>query len=261
MHQTQGVITLNKQLSTDIYRMTIKAPEIAAQARPGQFIMVKANGLDPLLRRPFSIHQVLGDEIAILFKQIGKGTALLGKMSEAAQVDLLGPLGNGFQWRGDDSICLVGGGMGVAPLLFLAQEMIKDKIKPQIMLGARNKAEMMAILPYFEPLGCTISCATDDGSMGHKGFVIDCMRQELAADTSCHIYTCGPHPMMRGIAQLCNANNWPCQVSMETMMACGISACLGCTIEASEPNQKGGNYLHVCQDGPVFQAEKIRWEK
>jgi dihydroorotate dehydrogenase electron transfer subunit len=262
IRQTKGVIVANKQLSTDIYRMTIEAPEIARAARPGQFLMVQVNGLDPLLRRPFSIHQRGDTDLAILYKRIGKGTELLTKMPTGAALDILGPLGNQFKWqeqRGE--ICLIGGGMGVAPLLFLAGEMLKGGTKPHIMLGARNKAELTAFLPAFAALDCPISYATDDGSMGHKGFIIECAQDAMKKDDPWQVFACGPYPMLRGIAALCRRNHWPCQVSMETMMACGIFACLGCTIEAHQANQKGGNYLHVCQDGPVFAAERIRWKQ
>ena len=261
MQQVKGQIITNSQLSPEIYRMVVKVPEISAIANPGQFLMVRVNGLDPLLRRPFSIHQNKDDNLAILYKQIGKGTALMSKLQAGAQIDLLGPLGNQFKWQGQNGRkCLIAGGMGAAPLLFLAQEMLKDNIKPHIMLGARNKSELTAILPQFTELSCPLTYATDDGSMGHKGFIIECAESMMKRDEKWHIFSCGPHPMLRGIAELCRHNNWPCQVSMETMMACGISACLGCTIEASQANQKGGKYLHVCQDGPVFAAEQIRWK-
>jgi len=259
MQQTQNQITRNEKLGEDIYRLTIEAPEIAASVRPGQFVMVKAgHGFDPLLRRPFSIHRVLEDKIQILFKRLGKGTALLAAMPPNATVDLLGPLGNGFKWQKGMN-CLIGGGMGIAPLLFLAQEMVKEEIKPQIMLGARNKSELSGILPDFESLECPVTYATDDGSLGRHGFIIEYLEPILNPHGPWQVFTCGPHPMMRAVAACCRTNAWPCQVSMETMMACGISACLGCTIASNSTNQKGGKYLHVCQDGPVFFENQIQW--
>ena len=261
MQQTQSLITHNEKVGDEIYRLTIQAPEIASTARPGQFVMVKVGqGFDPLLRRPFSIHRVLKNKIQILFKRLGKGTSMLADMPATAPINLLGPLGNSFKWQKGLN-CLIGGGMGTAPLLFLAQEMLKEKIQPQIMLGARNKSELAGILPDFEALDCPITYATDDGSMGHKGFIIEQMDPTLTDKDPgpWQVFSCGPYPMMRAVAASCRTNAWPCQVSMETMMACGISACLGCTIASSNTNQKGGKYLHVCQDGPVFFENEIKW--
>ncbi len=261
MIQVKRHITLNESLGADIYRLSIQAPEIAATAQAGQFIMVKAGmGFDPLLRRPFSIHQAEGDEIQILFKRLGKGTTLLSKLEAGQQVDILGPLGNAFTLK-EGSCCLIGGGMGVAPILFLAQTMRSQGITPHILLGARNKEELMTFLPAFQALGCSLCYATDDGSMGQRGFIVEALPPLLAKDNKAkwQVYSCGPYPMMRAVAAICHPK-WPCQVSMETMMACGISACLGCTITARNANEKGGKYLHVCQDGPVFSADRIKWE-
>ncbi len=260
MQQIKGKISRNTQLTEDIFRMSIIAPEISTLALPGQFIMAKTSGNDPLLRRPFSIHQIQGNKIDILYKQVGKGTAILASLPPSSEIDIVGPLGNHFTWHNDHN-CLIGGGMGVAPLLFLAQKMLKENIHPHIMLGMRNKTELTAILPNFEALGCPITYATDDGSMGHKGFIVECIQDTLPTGSApWQVFTCGPYPMLKGIADLCRLQQWPCHVSMETMMACGISACLGCTIEANQANPKGGNYLHVCQDGPVFLANQIRWK-
>ncbi len=261
MIQAKRQITLNESLGADIYRLSIQAPEIAATAQAGQFIMVKTGvGFDPLLRRPFSIHQTEGDEIQILFKRLGKGTTLLSKLAAGQQLDILGPLGNAFTLQ-EGPCCLIGGGMGVAPLLFLAQTMRSRGITPHILLGARNKAELMAFLPAFQALDGSLRYATDDGSMGQRGFIIEALPALLAEDNKAkwQVYSCGPYPMMRAVAAICQ-HKWPCQVSMETMMACGISACLGCTITARNTNRKGGKYLHVCQDGPVFAAEQIEWK-
>lgn len=261
MIQVKKQITRHESLGADIYRLTIQAPEIAATAQAGQFIMVKAGmGFDPLLRRPFSIHQAEGAEIQILFKRLGKGTNLLSKLEAGQQVDIIGPLGNSFTLK-EGRCCLIGGGMGAAPLLFLAKTMLAQGITPDILLGARNKEELMAFLPAFQALNCPLQYATDDGSMGHKGFIIEALPALLAEDNKAkrQVYSCGPHPMMRAVAAICHPK-WPCQVSMETMMACGISACLGCTITARNANEKGGKYLHVCQDGPVFMADQIKWE-
>ncbi|HFQ80423.1 MAG TPA: dihydroorotate dehydrogenase electron transfer subunit [Desulfobacterales bacterium] len=261
MIQVKRQIILNESLGADIYRLSIQAPEIAAAAQAGQFIMVKAGmGFDPLLRRPFSIHQVEGDEIRILFKRLGKGTALLSKLNAGERLDILGPLGNAFTLK-QPPCCLIGGGMGVAPLLFLAQTMLSRGITPHILLGARNKEELMAFLPAFQALGCPLQYATDDGSMGQRGFIIEALPPLLAKDNKVkwQVYSCGPYPMMRAVAAICHSK-WPCQVSMETMMACGISACLGCTVTARNTNEKGGQYLHVCQDGPVFAADRIEWK-
>jgi dihydroorotate dehydrogenase electron transfer subunit len=249
-------------LTEDIVRLTFNAPKIAAMARPGQFVMVQTSpGKDPLLRRPFSIHQVTRDgHLQILFKVLGKGTELLAQVRVGEQLSLLGPLGNGFTPGLPETACLVGGGMGIAPLLFLATRFLSKSSTaevspkmPMVILGARNRAELEPLVDDLRKVGVDVLAATDDGSFGHHGLVTDVLTK-LALPPDVGIYCCGPHPMMAAIARLCQQESRACQVSVETVMACGMGACLGCAIPL-----KAGGYAHVCSDGPIFESEKLLW--
>ena len=250
--QQQNRIRANDCLSTDVFRLTVHAPEIAAVAAPGQFVMVRAaESLDPLLRRPFSIHSRGADgSLSLLFKVVGKGTALLAKAKSGDALDLLGPLGKGFDCTGNGPVCLIGGGMGIAPLLFLAQELRGLKYA---LLGARNQEELAPLATLFADIGCTVQLATDDGSLGHHGFIPDVLDAVLPDVRQ--VCTCGPSPMMRSVVSKCRAAGMPCQVSVETQMACGMGACLGCVMPGAD-----GRQVHVCTDGPVFKAEELAWQ-
>lgn len=264
MSQFQQKVELvcSDRMTEDVVRLTFNAPTIAVHARPGQFVMVQTSpGKDPLLRRPFSIHQVTSDGyLQILFKVLGKGTDLLAQVRAGEQVSLLGPLGNGFTLGLPETACLIGGGMGIAPLLFLAtrflQQSSSDNVArkmPTVILGARNRAELEPLVDDFQELGIDVLAATDDGSFGYHGLVTDVLKK-LNLSPSAGIYCCGPRPMMAAIAHLCQIENRACQVSVETVMACGMGACLGCAVPL-----KAGGYAHVCSDGPIFEAEKLLW--
>ena len=259
--QESGELLRKEPLSPGVWRLTIRAPEIARTARPGQFVMVRTGeGCDPLLRRPLSIHQTSGDgTVQLLFKVVGKGTARLAEITIGRQLNLVGPLGRGFETAGRTAICLVGGGMGIAPLYFLARELLRfsQTEPPFVFLGARTRSELSRLAEDFVVLGVrNLQLATDDGSMGHHGLVTDLLARQFAGAEHLSVCTCGPQPMMRAVAGLCRSKGWSCQVSLETMMACGIGACLGCAVSGVEPD---GDYLHVCKDGPVFQADRLGW--
>jgi len=247
-----------EQLSPDIYRLTIFAPTISDAAQPGQFVMVRvAEQFDPLLRRPLSIHNLTRSGcLKLLFKVVGKGTGILSSVQAGDHLDVLGPLGRGFELNPSGPVGLIGGGMGIAPLAFLAEELQKKSRDPaggdHVFLGASNRAEVHLFADEFTELGYQVQVATDDGSMGHHGFV-----PELLEDVLEHlgqVYTCGPYPMMRTIALQCGRADVACQVSLETRMACGLGACLGCTLPGVKQT-----YVHVCRQGPVFSAEEVPW--
>lgn len=255
--QENSRIKSAEQLTEDIFRLTLHAPLIVSQAKPGQFVMVKtSSNLDPLLRRPFSIHDVSADgDLLLLYKTIGKGTTLLSSFTQGMSVDLIGPLGNWFTFSGDQDVCLIGGGMGIAPLLFLARHMStvsKQSRKHRVLLGARNHNELEPIAAEFLSLGYKVALATDDGSCGHHGFISQLLPAILPSIQG--VYVCGPTPLMNEVARQCHVSNLPCQASMETHMACGLGACLGCTIHGSD-----GTYKHVCKHGPVFDANEVLW--
>lgn len=257
--QEKARIVRKEQLSRDVFRFTAEAPQLAAAARPGQFVMIKTgSGFDPLLRRPFSVHQVTaGGQVQILFRVVGKGTRQLAAFASGQELDILGPFGRGFSVATAGPVCLVGGGMGLAPLFFLAKHLLQMKRSTDeiaVLLGAASRDELAVLAGNFQTMGLNVKLSTDDGSMGHRGLVTDLMAA-MDSQTPWSVYACGPYPMLRAVAAGCAGNGWSCQVSLETMMACGFAACLGCAV----PRADQAGYLHTCKDGPVFKAEELLW--
>ncbi len=248
-----------QDLGHGILLLAILAPEIAKAALPGQFCMLHAGSpetTDPLLRRPFSIHYADGDTIFFLYRVVGKGTRLIAAMRPGDVIRILGPLGCGFSISAETKNILVGGGLGTAPLFFLARSLPREGTT--IMLGAKTSGELAradAFLPHAEK----VFLSTDDGSLGQHGLVTELLAGHIQR-TLCTgflplVSACGPWPMVRAVAHLCHINGIPCQVSLEARMACGTGLCLGCAIPRS-----GGGYLHVCTDGPVLDAALVDWE-
>jgi len=255
--QEKASLLQKEPIAPGIFRLTMHAPGIAGAAHPGQFVMVQVDeSMDPLLRRPFSVHQVTaGGNIQILFKVVGRGTARLARLTPGDHLDCIGPLGRGFFLDRRDRLCLIGGGMGIAPLYFLGKRLLQTGEPPgddYVFLGGRCREEISLFADEFFDLGYTVKVSTDDGSMGHHGFVTDLLDPVLP-DME-RVYTCGPFPMMRIAAQKCGQAAVSCQVSLETHMACGLGACLGCTLSGAD-----GGYIHVCRQGPVFNAEEVAW--
>jgi len=244
----------------EICKMTIEAPEICHAADPGQFVMVKAaeeKSNDPLLRRPFSIHQVADGLLTIIFKVVGRGTKNLAHMKAAEFLDVVGPLGKGFAISTEQRHYLIGGGMGIAPMHYLAASINKQHPESEIVvhLGARTAKELEVFAHINDLPFLVVKVSTDDGTAGHHGLVIDLLEQTVAEKGKGAVYCCGPWPMMKAVGLYCNDKKMACQVSLETIMACGIGACLGCAVTGFELS--GDGYLHVCKDGPVFEAAKI----
>ncbi len=256
--QKKTQITRIERFSSDIVRLTLLAPDIASIAKPGQFVMVRTgNGKEPLLRRPFSISQTSnGKHFQILFKVVGRGTSLLSHCREGEFLSILGPLGHGFTVDCQRLNCLVGGGMGIAPLLFLGKTLSRvcPENTPLVVLGARNREELEPLVQDFHELGLNVHPATDDGSLGHHGLVTDVLKK-LDLGDDCEMFVCGPHPMMTAVHFFCRDRGFSCQVSMETSMACGMGACLGCIVPV-----KNGAYAHACSDGPVFDSKELLWQ-
>jgi dihydroorotate dehydrogenase electron transfer subunit len=257
-YQQKAEIIHTEKFSDDIYRFTIKSPDIAADARPGQFVMLRTGeGQDPLLRRPFSVHQVAaGGLLRILFKVVGKGTRGLAGLQPGRQVDILGPLGRGFVQPPGHHHILVGGGIGIAPLLFLAGQLLENNepVSVKVLLGARTGDEIAPLADDFTGMGLQVQSTTEDGSMGCQGLVTDLMTPGENEKPNM-VYACGPYPMLRAVARISRTREWGCQVSLETIMACGLGACLGCAVMRSD--MKG--YAHACKDGPVFSADDVIW--
>jgi dihydroorotate dehydrogenase electron transfer subunit len=257
-YQEKSVVVALEHLSESYFRLILKAPAIAASAQPGQFVMVACGPtLDPLLRRPFSIHRSPKDgTIHLLIKVVGTGTQLLFQLQPGDIVDLLGPLGRGFHFQPELTSCLVGGGVGIAPLLFLVEQFAPlplDHQPPQVFLGGRTGADVAQLGKDFARLGCGVTIATEDGSLGQHGLITEPLAHVI--NRFGKAYICGPMAMMAAAATLCRQAGVACEVSLEAHMACGLGACLGCTVHRSD-----GQYLHVCKHGPVVPAEEVAWK-
>lgn len=258
--QRINVIT-NQQVASQSYLMVLESPEIVAEAKPGQFVMIRIGSeLDPLLRRPFSICGIRGeDRFMILYRVVGKGTRILSTVRKGKALSTLGPLGSGFE-IGEPGIgsVLVGGGIGIAPLVFLAQAMEQEALF--FLTGYGSAAEIIP-LGQLGVRSSVVSVSTDDGTFGHQGPVTDLLEEQLAenANSKPTVFACGPLPMLKRVADLTIKKNVACQVSLEANMACGLGACQGCAVKAfSSENQ---TYVHVCQDGPVFPVQSLDWRE
>ena len=260
MIEQDAKIVMNKQVASETYLMVLDSPGVVAKARPGQFVMIRVrSGLDPLLRRPFSICGTRGDnQFLILYRVVGKGTAILSGAGEGEKLSTLGPLGRGFELpeSGYESI-LVAGGIGIAPLIFLAQSLQNDDVT--FLTGFRSGLELVP-MGEFGLNSSRTSVSTDDGTSGCQGYVTELLENHLAGSSKKKrtIFACGPVPMLKRVAALALDQNTPCQVSLEANMACGLGACQGCAVKAS--TQENRTYFHVCQDGPVFRAQSLEWE-
>ena len=281
MKQSLCTITSNVETLPGVNLVWLEAPDIAAVAQPGQFITMRCGSL--ILRRPFSIHQVViaseakQSQIALLFQVVGKGTLWLSQRQTGDKVDILGPLGNGFSIEPEArNLLLVAGGIGVAPLVFLAQRASSGH-SITLIHGVRSAAEFFP----FSPLPLTLNShpskgegkregerrsnrlslpdsirfipVTEDGSAGKEGLVTDVLPDFLGwAD---QVYACGPVDMYKAMAERRETKVKKCQVSLEVRMGCGMGACYGCTINTRKGLKK------VCHDGPVFELDDILWEE
>jgi dihydroorotate dehydrogenase electron transfer subunit len=265
--QLDAEILDNRLITCDHYVMTLAAPPIAEQARPGQFVMLRpVPSADPLLPRALAFYaaDAAAGRIELLYRVVGIGTRLLSEIRAGERVTLWGPLGSAFALAPSGRHLLVGGGIGVPPLVFLAESAPRTAQGAPgfvALLGAA-RADYLVGEAELAAAGVAVRVATDDGSRGHHGFVTDLLQEALAgeggpASASAHpqVYACGPTPMLAAVARLCAAAGVPCQVSLEAPMACGVGVCLGCTV----PLRSGG-YARVCTEGPVFDAESIAWQ-
>jgi dihydroorotate dehydrogenase electron transfer subunit len=256
MIQENVEIISNKIVAEGFYRLTIRSHRIAKDAKPGQFVQIKVtDGPEPLLRRPISIHGLDDrDAVAFLYQVRGVGTAALAGRKAGERLDVIGPIGRGFtvDSRYKRAI-LTAGGIGVAPLMFLAQQYRAKGSEVTVLIGARSK-DLLLCSPDFKKLGCRVMTVTDDGSGGEKGFVTDLLEPALTGGKGlAAVFACGPRQMMKRSSVIAGLYDMECEVSMEERMACGIGACLGCAVMTSD------GYRRVCADGPVFKARDIIW--
>lgn len=265
-----------KKIKKDIYLLSFISGYIAQQSRPGQFIHIRVPSPEITLRRPFSIHKIVGNTVYILFRVRGKGTSLLSHYQKGDSLDLIAPLGRGFtirpktrdqrrkvkgkkQKKGKIQNVMIGGGMGVAPLMYLAQTLkkyrgIKSHIKDMVLLGGKTKEDIVCERG-FKDLTFKVVIATEDGSRGIKGTAIRVLEKMLssgALEHTVNVYACGPKEMFYSLAKV--VKRYPeidCQISFEQFMGCGLGICLGCAIDTKY------GYRRVCKDGPVFNIHEV----
>jgi len=241
--------------------LTIKAVGVVSRAKPGQFLHIKCGkAAAPFLRRPLSIHRVDKEQglLFLLFQVKGAGTLWLASQQPGDVLDILGPLGNGFKPPARDSaLLLVAGGIGIAPLFFLAEEAAAKGSLVKVVIGARNLDHLL-LLDKLAEAGATVLAATEDGSFGFRGTAIDLLTKALQEEKADLICACGPRGMLAKTASIAEKRQIPCFVSLEEYMACGVGACRGCAIKVltSDGNM---DYLNVCSHGPVFAAGEVAW--
>ena len=241
------------------FRLILKAPEAAAAAIPGQFVMLRVSDtMDPLLARPFGISSVPSrSTIEIVYRVVGRGTELLTGREAGHALSVLGPLGKGFPMPGKDTTpVLVGGGSGFPPLHFLAQ---RAGPRAHFFIGSKNKECLppLGIIKSFRDVVSRVHIATEDGSRGARGTSTDILNAFLSKTekkSNLVIYACGPHAMLAAVNRLAVEHSVPCYVSMEERMACGLGACMGCSIP-----MRAGGYRRACKEGAVFDAREIDW--
>jgi dihydroorotate dehydrogenase electron transfer subunit len=274
MFQLKAKVIKNIAVRPKYYKISVACAGIAAEALPGQFCEIKvADNDEPLLRRPLSIHGAGTGSLDFLYEVVGPATQILSRKKTGEVLDIIGPLGKGFDCgrrttdeseakrslpEGDGRRILVAGGMGVAPLVFLANKLTDYSPKTTdrrllVLIGAKTKNQILCE-GDFKRLGCDVKVATDNGSKGFRGKVTELLTKILR--TALHerrttIFSCGPRPMLKAIQRLAKGREIPAQISLEAHMACGIGACLGCAVETVD------GYKRVCKEGPVFNADEV----
>ncbi len=248
-----ATVLSNDSIMPNVFRLRLQCPEIASTAKPGQFVMIKC-GDQTLLRRPVSISDASApsEQISLLIANIGKGTEWLSKLQPGEEIDIIGPLGNGFSIdEKAQNLLLIAGGMGIAPLNFLAVKATALGNKVTLVLGART-GELLCPSSHLPEVDECVLC-TEDASMGIKGRVTDCPDAYIeAAD---QIFACGPLPMYRALAKDERFKAKSMQVSLEVRMACGIGLCYGCSVNTRQ------GLRQVCEHGPVFEMRDILWKE
>ncbi len=250
----------NRQLIKGHFILTLYPESKIKQPKPGNFFMVSVyDGLDPLLKRPISIHRLLGTDFQLLYRVAGKGTKILSEKKPGDKLEVLGPIGNGFPVKKTPrKTILVAGGIGIAPIFALAESLVNSKHKdvPLLYYGARTKNEVLCI-DKLNALGIEPIIATDDGSLGKKGNIINVLKRHLTRDASLaashEIFSCGPGPMLKALSEVAVKNSIECHVALEQNMACGVGTCLGCIVNTTKGQKR------VCKEGPVFPARDIVW--
>jgi len=266
MRQLRADVLSNEEIAPGFRRMRLASAYLAKTAQAGQFVEVKCSGgMDPLLRRPLGVHRIWPGGIEVLYEIVGKGTALLSGIRPGEELDFIGPLGNGFYSSpASDINILVAGGIGIAPLVALAEKLAHDRARNiHVFIGAKTKGHVLCE-GEIKRSGCKIHVSTEDGRKGEKGLITEPLAKFIAAHKfkaylpafrRVMVYACGPTGMLKAVWMIAREHGIPCQVSLEERMACGVGVCLGCPVKI----KSSGGYKMVCKDGPVFNAEELAW--
>ena len=273
----RGTLLENPEVAPSYHKMKIRTPIPCGDIEPGQFLMLRISEEPfPLLRRPFSIHSAVdlrtgdGSDIEILYEIVGKGTSLMATWKRGTNVNILGPLGNGFSLPTDmGTQFLVAGGIGVAPLFAVSQRMKTHGHECLVFIGGKTKEHVLCV-EEFRGLGAQVHVATEDGGMGFRGMITDMLKSFLRdRPNPSSLFACGPVDMLKVIAEIAKSRSIPCQVSLESRMACGLGACLGCVVrtrgklsarsEETSSQKSDIPYKRVCKEGPVFDFEEVDW--
>jgi dihydroorotate dehydrogenase electron transfer subunit len=270
-------VTENLRLARDTYLIRLQAPELARAIRPGQFLMLRSGtGTDPLLGRPFALYDTVLDGdgqpvgVDVVYLVVGKVTGLLARLRGGDRVEIWGPLGNGFpDLSGVGHVALVAGGIGQTPFLAHVRELLGGRgyggrpaaptvERVSLFYGVRT-ADLTAGVEDFRAAGAAVHLASDDGTLGFRGFVTALLDSKLGGqDAPQHLVGCGPEPMLKALAALARRRGLPCHVSLETPMACGVGVCFSCVTLVQTPG--GPDYRRVCVEGPVFDASRLSWD-
>ncbi len=265
-------VLTNELIAKDTYLMRLRSPQMAERIKPGQFVMIRLPGrTDPLLARPFALYDIFLDAeqraagIDFVYLVIGKLTGLLAGLRAGDEVELFGPLGNGFPDIRAGHVGFVAGGIGFTPFLAYARDLLglrgygrrqreKKVDHVSVFLGART-GDFIAGVDDLKSTGADVHLATDDGSVGHHGYITDLLAKH---DMPHHLVGCGPEPMMQQLAKIASTKSVPCHLSLETPMACGVGICFSCVTRVR--TDEHWDYARVCVDGPVFDASRLIWD-
>lgn len=247
-----------ENLKKDILKFTCYSPEIANNSFPGQFIEIRVSKTyEPFLRRPISLYNVSKENntIEFIFQVKGRGTEFLSEFEEGELIDVVGPLGESvFDIKNCKNIAVIGGGIGIFPLYELAKRSIQQS-NVNIYLGFRNK-ELVMLEDEFKKVSTKLTITTDDGTYGENGYAIDYLKSDFDNMNIDGIFACGPLPMLQRVKEFAESKNVYCQLSLEQRMACGIGACMGCSVQLNTGDDSI-KYARVCKEGPVFESKKI----
>ena len=254
-----ATVLTNNKIADNIYQAYLVSPKISQESKPGQFINILPNkNWTNVMRRPMSIASQEDGKISIIYKVFGKGTEIISQWKENDKVDIIGPLGNFWNGYKDSNPILIGGGVGIAPIINLKNHLDNLSINHDMIMGAQIQSEHF--LPHNPEKGIYMS--TNDGSLGVKGTVIDVLKILIPKTSNRKIFACGPPGMMEAVKDFANSNDIACDLALETIMACGFGICQGCTVEKAHENNCKHSYREkyalVCIDGPIFNSKDIK---